>query len=173
MSKPVKEMITGMYRKMFAEVNEAVLVDIRGLESNDNNNFRAGLADKGIRVTVVKNSLAAKVFSETGLAPIAELLSGPSAVVYGSDSLVSVARELIDCVKEYEQLDLKGAVMEGQLYGASEMKRLSEMPTKDEAQAQIIQVILSPAGDVISAATSAGSAIASILKTIEEKGGAA
>ena len=88
-----------------------------------------------------------------------------------SDSVVGVARELVACVKEYEKLELKGAVMEGQIYQADQIKALSEMPTKEEAQAQVVQLLLSPAGQVISAATSAGSAIASILKTIEEKGG--
>ena len=171
MSKPVKEMIVRMYEQLFAEVNDAVLVDIRGLESNENNDFRTKLAEQGIRVTVVKKSLARKAFAETGLAPINELLSGPSAMVYGGDSVVGVARELVDCVKQYEKLELKGAVMEGQVYQADQVKALSEMPTKEEAQAQVVQLLLSPAGQVISAATSAGSAIASILKTIEEKGG--
>ena len=46
---------------------------------------------------------------------------------------------------------------------------LSKFPTKEEAQAQVIQVVLGPAGQVIGAATSAGANIASILKAVEEK----
>ena len=40
---------------------------------------------------------------------------------------------------------------------------------REEAQAQIVQLLLSPAGQVIGAATSAGGSIAGILKTMEEK----
>ena len=37
MSKPVKEMIVAEYTKRFEDVDSAVLVEIRGLDANDNN----------------------------------------------------------------------------------------------------------------------------------------
>lgn len=169
MSKPVKNMIIEMYREQFRDVTGALLVDIRGVTSNDGMKLRAGLLQKGIRVTVVKNSLARKAFEATGLEQMSDLLEGPSAVVYGEQSVVNIARDLLDFVKKYEKLQFKGAIMDGTVFGADQLDALSKYPTREEAQAQIIQVVLSPAGQVIGAATSAGSQIASILKTIEEK----
>lgn len=169
MSKPVKEMIMRTYEQAFDGVSDAVLVDIRGIEANDNNELRNGLAQKEIRVRVVKNTLARKIFSDTALAPVNDLIDGPTAVVYGGESAVDVAREMIDWAKKLKEIEIKGAVMEGTVFGPDEVDRLSKFPTRVEAQAQVIQVLLGPAGQVIGAATGPGSAIASILSTIEEK----
>ncbi len=169
MSKPVKEIIMRMYEQQFADVTDAVLVDIRGIESNDNNELRAGLAEKGIRVTVVKNALARKAFGGRPLESLNSMLKGPSAVVYGGESVVNVARELIDWAKKFDAIEFKGAVMEGTVFAADEIKRLSDFPTREEAQAQVVQVILGPGSQVIGAATSAGSNIAGILDAMVEK----
>jgi large subunit ribosomal protein L10 len=169
MSKPVKNLIIDMYRKEFADVTGAVLIDIRGVDSEQTQKLRTGLRKKSIKITVVKNTLARKSFEKTVLEPIGSLLEGPSAVVYGADSVVSVARELLDVVKKIETVQLKGAVMDGEVYGAKDIEKLSKFPTKAEAQAQVIQVFLSAAGNVISAATSAGNNIAGVIEALEKK----
>jgi large subunit ribosomal protein L10 len=170
MSKPVKQMIIDLYRKTFEDADGAVLIDIRGITANENNALRGDLAKKaGVRITVVKNSLAAKAFTGTALEPMTQLLDGPSAVVHGGESVVHVARELIDWVKKLEKLQFKGAVMEGTVFGPDQVEALSKYPTRQEAQAQVIQVILGPASQVIGAAVSAGGNVAGILKAMEEK----
>ena len=83
MSKPVKELVIGAYKGKFEDVTGALVLDIRGLTSNDNNALRSGLLKKQIRVTVVKNSLAKKAFSGTALDPLGPALEGPSALAYG------------------------------------------------------------------------------------------
>ncbi len=169
MSKPIKNLITETYRRKFGDLTGAVVIDIRGIKSNDNNAMRTRLSGKQMRVTVVKNSLAKKAVADTDLAGIDALLEGASAMVYGGESVVNVARELIDIAKGLKQLEFKGAIMEGILFGPNQIEELSKYPTREEAQAQVIQVILGPAGQLISAATSAGNNIASILKAMEEK----
>ncbi|MHC4142730.1 MAG: 50S ribosomal protein L10 [Planctomycetota bacterium] len=77
MSKPVKELIMADYQKRFAGLDQALLIDIRGIGANESNALRLDLAQKTIRVTVVKNSLARKAFSGTGLEPLTPALEGP------------------------------------------------------------------------------------------------
>lgn len=169
MSKPVKSLITESYRKHFAEVEGAVLVDIRGIASNNNNKLRAGLAKTKVKVTVVKNSLARTAFKGTKLESIEKLLEGPSALVYGGDSVVSVARDLLEQLKTIENVQVKGALMDGQLFGADEIEALSKMPTRVEAQGQLITLLLSPAKKLAGQILGPGRKIASLVKAIEEK----
>lgn len=169
MSKPVKQMMIDWYRQHLSDLDGAVLVDIRGVKSKDNNDLRSQLNQQGIKVTVVKNSLAKAAFRETGLEPLNGLLDGPSALVYGGESVVNVARELVDWAKKLQQLELKGAVMEGTVFGPDQVETLSNYPTREEAQAQVIQVILGPGSQVVGAATAAGGNIAGVLKTMIEK----
>ncbi len=170
MSKPVKEMIVADYKKRFEEVDGALVVDIRGIDANTNNDLRMGLQKKNIRVTIVKNTLAKKAFEGTRLDALGTALEGPSALAYGAESVVDVARELVDWAKKIKNLSLKGAVLDGTYYaGAEGVKRLSTFPTKDEAIAKVVQLVLSPASNLLRAATSPGSNILGIVKEIQER----
>ncbi|HVP72354.1 MAG TPA: 50S ribosomal protein L10 [Phycisphaerales bacterium] len=169
MSKPIKELIINAYKGKFEDVSGALVLDIRGLTSNDNNTLRNGLLKKKIRVTVVKNSLAKKAFSGTALEPIGPALEGPSALAYG-ESVVDVAREIIDWAKKIKTLSFKGAVLDGQYFaGAAGVKRLSEFPTREEAQAKVVTLVLSPARKVVGCVVSPGSKILGIVKEIQTR----
>ncbi len=170
MSKPVKELITSEYKQRFGELEGAVIIDIRGIDANKNNAFRLDLQEKDIKVTVLKNTLARKAFSSTALESLMQAIEGPSALAYGAESVVEVARELVTWARKITELDLKGAVLDGEYFdGDKGVRRLSAFPTRDEALAKVVQLILSPAGNVVSAATSPGSELLGIVKEIREK----
>ena len=160
-------MIIAEYQRKFSDIENALVIDIRGIEANSNNDLRVDLQQKDIHITVLKNSLAKTAFNETSLEQLTATLTGPAALVYGGDSVVDIARTLVDWAKKIKELDLKAAILDGELFeGNDGVKRLSEYPTKEEAQATVVQLVLSPAGNLIKAATIPGSNIASILKEI-------
>jgi len=168
-SKPVKNLIVESYRHRFAEVTGAVVVSLRGIDANTNNDLRGTLAGKNMRVTVVKNGLARRAWSGTAIEQLSEVLNGPSALVYGGETVVDIARELVSQAKQISELQFRGALMEGQLFGPDQLVNLSKYPTRDEAQAQALQIILSPGQSMASAALGPGRHIASLVKAIEEK----
>ncbi len=172
MSKPIKNLIVETYKNRFEGITGGVLIDVRGIKSNDNNELRANLAKKQIKITIVKNSLAKKAFQGGELAPLNDMMDGPSAVVYPISedaSVVTVARELVEAAKKIKDLEFRGALLEGVVFGPNEIEALSKYPTKDEAQAQVVQILLTPAQNLIGAATGPGKKIASIIKAVQEK----
>jgi len=170
MSKPVKNMMIRDYGNKFEGVDDALLVSIRGIPANDNNRFRLGLAEKDIKVTVIRNNLAKHSFKESGLAILEPLLSGPTALVHGAESVVEVAREIVKWGKELELLEFKGAVLDGILFEGKEgVNALSKYPTREEAIAQGVTLVLSPGRNLVGAVMGPGSKIASLVKSIEEK----
>jgi large subunit ribosomal protein L10 len=170
MSKPMKELMIDEYKRRLDGVNDALLISIRGVGANDNNLLRTTLLKKDIRVAVIRNNLARLAFKESGLAGLEPLLTGPTAVAWGAESVVDVARELVEWAKKVEKLELKGAILEGQLYeGAAGVERLSKMPTREEAVAQNVTLILSPGRKLVASVLGPGSSLASIVKAIEEK----
>jgi large subunit ribosomal protein L10 len=169
MSKPVKDMMTKMYRQMFAETDSALLVDIRGVGSNDNNALRNDLAKKDIRITVVRNNLARSAFADLKLAPLNELIDGPSALVTGGQSVVNVARELIDWARKLRNLEIKGAVMDGVVFGPERIDELSKLPTREEALAQVVQLVISPAAALVATVAGPGSQVVNIVDELARK----
>lgn len=72
--------------------------------------------------------------------------------------------------KQHEQIELKGAVLDGILFeGDAGVKKLSEYPTKDEAIAQDVTLILGPGRKLMGAVKGPGGRLAGVIKAIEEK----
>ena len=172
MSKPVKELIIETYRQRFDGVSSAVLVDIRGVDANNNNRLRNDLNSKHIRVSVVKNSLARYAFQNHDLEPLNDMLEGACAVVHpsnGDTTVVNVARELVSWAKEVPQIEFKGALLDGALFGPNEIDALSKYPTREEAQGQAVQLLLAPAQQLAGAITGPGQQLAGMVDAIRQK----
>ena len=76
--------------------------------------MRLALRKKGIRLQVVKNSLARRVFAEMGV-KIAKGWEGPTTVAWGGDSMAELSKEIETCSQEVrEEFKVKSAVAEGQ-----------------------------------------------------------
>ncbi|HYE03011.1 MAG TPA: 50S ribosomal protein L10 [Phycisphaerales bacterium] len=170
MSKQVKELIMREYQARIQGANDGMLISIRGMTAIDTNKVRAHLRPKGIRVTVIRNSLARKAFEGTGLDGLAPLLEGPNALAYGGASVVEVAREIVKLLETFPGLELRGAVLDGQLFqGDAGVKALSKFPTREEAVAQVITLLVSPARKLAAQVKGPGATIAGLIKAIETK----
>jgi ribosomal protein L10 len=172
MSKQVKELIRKDLAHRWEGLQSVAICGFTGLDSEKTYEMRTRLTEKDISFHVVKNSLARQAFSDIGLDLAADLLDGPCAVAFGSDSVVSVVRELLDIRKGAPALTVKAAVMEGEVFtGEAEVARLSQFPTRDEALSQVIGCVLSAGANLSACLLGPASQLAGILKAIEEKGG--
>ena len=170
MSKPIKEMIIAEYRKRFTGVSDGVVVEIRGLEANANNKMRNGFRQSGVRITVLKNSLAKKAFGDGPLAPLGRALSGSAALVYGDRSVVDIARELVALATASKVIELKAAVLDGIYFeGKAGVEQLSKFPTRIEAQGRVVSLALAPARNVTGCVISPGAKILGIIKEIQTR----
>lgn len=170
MSKPVKNLIIDDYKNRVGDYQDALVISLRGVSSNDTNAIRAGLAKKSIRVTVVRNKLFGQAFAGTNLSALSEVLTGANALAYGAESVVDVAREIVELVKKFPGIELKGAVLDGQLFqGEAGIEALSKFPTREEAIAKDVAIILGPGRKLMASVKGPGAQLAGILKAIEEK----
>jgi len=140
-----------------------------GLDAVVSNQLRASLTAKNIKMTVVKNSVARFALTQLDLAPAAELLDAPSAICYGGESMVDIARELVDWSRKVDAFRGRGAFLEGQVFSAEQVHKLAAMPIRAELLAEIAGLIASPAGRIASTLTSLGGRIAGSIKTLAEK----
>lgn len=140
-----------------------------GLDAIESNRFREALVSKDIRMIVVKNSLARLALAELDLAPGAELLDAPSAICFGGESIVDLARELVDWSKKADALKLRGAFVEGQVFDADQTRVLAAGPNRSELMAKISSLITSPGGQLSSAIRSVGAGLAGAIKALAEK----
>ena len=81
-----------------------------------------------------------------------------------------MAREIVKLIEKIPEVELKGAILDGQLFeGKAGVTALSKFPTKEEAQAQVVTLIVSPGKKLLAQLQGPGSTVAGIIKSIEEK----
>ena len=170
MSKKIKGLIERELEGKFKDIEGCAVVSSRGLNGNKNNKLRQTLHGKGMKMLVVKNSLARRAASGSKIKGFETLLDGPSAVIYGNVETSAIARLLIDAKKDNETLELRGVFFDGQAYtGQKGVEEISKLPTREEALSILVGAILAPGGKLAAALKGPGGKIGGILKAIEEK----
>ncbi|MCZ6644360.1 MAG: 50S ribosomal protein L10 [Gammaproteobacteria bacterium] len=138
-------------QKIVAEVNEvaasalsAVLADYRGLTVKEMTELRARARASGVYLKVVRNTLAKRALAGTDYACLDEALVGPTMVAFSQEDPGSAARLINECTKVYKALEVKALSIDGVLLGPGDIARLAQLPTRDEALALLMSVMLAP-----------------------------
>ena len=179
MSKKVKSLIEKETAARLDGIEAVGVLNPRGIGAIANNQIRRRLREKNMRMTVVKNTMAARATANSKLKGFERLLEGPSALVYGQGVGISaIARAILEEKKRIEDnkgtLELRGAFFDGEIYeGDKGFDQASKLPTREEAIGNVIAAILGPGSSLVSALTGPGATLGSLLKAIEEKAGAA
>ncbi len=171
MSKQVKDLITQDLSGRFKDLDGVAVINPRGITATKNNLIRRRLREKGLRMTVVKNTLAKRAVGDgSKIKGFDKLLEGPSAVIYGKASIAAIARALLDEKKADEKLELRGIFFDGETYvGDKGVEQVSKLPTREEAIGQVVALILAPGAELAGTLKGQAGKVAALIKAIEER----
>src|SRR5947209_6011061 len=173
MSKVIKQMEMDALKQTFNGVKNMVFLSATKLSAITENTLRLGLRKKNIRMQMVKNSLARRVFTDLGL-DVKDVWGGTTVIAWGGDSVKELSRELENGFKEAtkkdpkfgEKIKVKSALAEGTQV-SFEVART--MPTRLEAIGEIVGMVLGPGSELAALLTGPGGAVASQVASIAEK----
>jgi len=171
MSKFVKDLVSKELRNRLDGVEEALLVDVIGLDANKSVVMRKQLREKNIQLLVVKNSMVRRATEGTPLAPMLDGIEGSLAVMWGSDDIVSLAKEAARFASdgEFETFRARGGIMEGEPLTSERVAEISKWPSRDEQLSLLVGQILGPGGQLAAALNGPGSTLASQIKQKSEE----
>jgi len=134
-----------------AEVNAAatnalaaVLSDYRGLTVSQMTEMRAKARQSGVYLRVVRKKLARRAMQGTDYECLNDALVGPTMLAFSQQDPGAAARLIKECAKDYQALQVKALSVGGQLFGPTDIDRLASLPTRDEALALLMSVMLAP-----------------------------
>ncbi len=133
------------------EVSEAakkavslIAAEYSGLTVSQVTGLRKSARESGVYMRVVRNTLARRALEGTQFECMQSELVGPLVLAFSNDDPAAAARLIKEFAKDNDKLVVKALALNNQLLPASSLNKLASLPTRDEAIAQLMSVMLAP-----------------------------
>ena len=122
----------------------AVAAEYCGLTVEEMTDLRVKAREEGVFLKVAKNTLVRRAVEGTEFECMQEQLTGPLLFAFSIDDPGAAARLVKEYAKDHDKLKTRMVAVGGQLYDASELDRLSKLPTYDQAISLLMSVMKAP-----------------------------
>lgn len=122
----------------------AVLTDYRGLTAGEMTELRKGLREAGMNFKIFKNTLATIAVKQAGLDELEQMLIGPTAIAFGYEDPITLAKLLNDFAKKHTALEIKGGVLENEIIDSAKVITLAKLPGREQLIAQFLGLLNQP-----------------------------
>ena len=162
---PTQEKVTTVekLRRRVDGATTLVLTEYRGLTVQQLNDLRKQLRAVAAEYTVVKNRLTKLAGAGSGLGTLEKHLKGPTGLVIGTKDPVAVAKALTTFARTNQALSIKAGYVDGQVLPETELRALSDLPSKDVLRGQIVAAIQGPLAQLVGLLTAPQREIAYVL----------
>lgn len=121
-----------------------VAAHYRGLTSSEMTEFRAKARSSGVKLKVVRNTLARRAFKGTDYECLTDSLIGPVILAFADEEPGAGARLIRDFSKEHDKLEVQALALGSKLYDKSQLAVIASLPNKEEAIARLMMTIQAP-----------------------------
>lgn len=149
MKRSEKEQAVNELSAQMKGVKALYFTDFTGLNVKRMTDLRRRFRKAGVQYVVIKNTLALRAVSDSGLTGVTDRLRGPTGVVLARDP-VAAAKVLADFAKENDKRPaLKGGMLDGVALSEDQIKRLASLPSREQMLAQLVSALESPAASLV------------------------
>lgn len=135
-------------KELFEGNNAYFITDYQGLNVADMTILRKNLREQNIKFIIAKNTLLKVASEQAGISGIQEHLNGPTAIAFTKEDAPIAAKILHDSFKQRELPRMKVFVVEEEVFPGEDIKRLADLPTRDELLAMIASAVEAPVKNV-------------------------
>jgi large subunit ribosomal protein L10 len=172
-SKEKKEETLAIYSEWLKKSQAVILVEYTGAKMKDLDAMRAKIRESGGEFHVLKNTLARRAFSDSGMNLPQDFLVKSTAVSFAFTDPASTAKALNEATKGKDFMKVKGGFMSGQTLNAAQVKALADMPPLPVIRAQLLGILQAPAGKLVRTIAEPSRGLAAVVKAFSEKANAA
>jgi large subunit ribosomal protein L10 len=139
-----KEERVAALHQAFEGATILVVTHQSGMTVAQSTDLRRQMRAAGANFAVTKNRLARIALQGTPFEPMADLLTGPTAVAFSKDP-VAAAKVAVGYAAKNDKLVIVGGALGGRVLDRQGVEALAKLPSLDELRAQLIGLIQTPA----------------------------
>jgi large subunit ribosomal protein L10 len=144
MKRTEKEKAVSDLSAQMKDIKALYFTDFTGLNVKRMTDLRRRFRKAGVQYVVIKNTLALRAVSASGLKGVTDRLAGPTGVVLAKDP-VAAAKVLTDFAKENDKRPtVKGGMLDGVALTEDQIKKLASMPSREQMLAQLAGAMQAP-----------------------------
>ena len=142
--QPAKTAAIEEAKKTFAEYNDFIFADYRGLTVEQITALRGKLREKNAVLKVVKNNFAKIAFDDMKVENVADYLKGPTVIAMANEDSNEVAKVLFDFAKDAPALSVKGTSIDKEIYDQAKIEAYSKVPGKKQLYSMLMSAMNGP-----------------------------
>jgi large subunit ribosomal protein L10 len=169
LTKSEKERIVSEVKEVASKASSLVISDARGMKVSELSEVRKNATQAGIHIQIIKNSLAKLAFEGTDFGCSDEALIGPSLFAFSFEEPGAAAKLLKTYAKNFDNLEVKALVVEGQLLDGAQIDILAKLPSREEALGLVASVLQAPVGKFATLLNEVPSKLARVLTAVNDK----
>ena len=167
MNKEQKKNYISEMANQFEKSKAVMVTHYQGLTMTQLDELRSEMRDHGIIFKITKNRITKLALEKTKCKDLSKLFNGPTAVAFGEDAIMS-ARILSKFAKDNDNLKLIGGMMENEVLDQAGVMYVSNLPTLDEARANIVGILNASASKLVSILLARSEKMSSLPSEISE-----
>ncbi len=127
-------------------MTSAVFLDFKGMTVDQVSKLRVEFRKSGVEYRVLKNTLVRQALADKPWSKVLkDVLKGMTGVAWSYEDPSAAAKVVKAFRKDNEKLQIKGALIEGQLLDSKAVEsQLATMPGKNELRAQLLATLQAP-----------------------------
>jgi len=151
MLRSEKERVVAELAERLRSTETLMVADYRGLTMPEIEELRTRLLEAGARFTVVKNTLTKLAAEAAGSKDVLDLIDGPTAIAFleADGDPAAVAKVLNETARARNVLVIRGGILDGELVGDADIKRLATLPPTDVLRAQLAGAVVAPLTTIV------------------------
>ena len=149
MNKEQKKNYISEMETQFQNTEAVLVTHYQGLTMSQLDELRAQMREHGIIFKITKNRITKLAIEKTKCKGLSDLFVGATAVAFSDDAIMS-ARIISKFAKTNENLKLLGGIMGSEILDQAGVQNVANLPTLDEARANIVGILVAPASKFIS-----------------------
>lgn len=131
-------------KKRIAANPNVFFTDFRGLTVVELRTLRNALRKEATAYAVVKNTLFGIAIGSEKRAALKSVLEGPTGIAFSGSDPVGAARALVQFANESKKLQVKAAIVDGQIFDKKQVEALSRIPPRLELLSRLVGSLRSP-----------------------------